>query len=274
MHPNLDPEFATELLRPASQSDDKYSRGTVGFVTGSEKYPGAALLGIEAAFEVGIGMVSYLGPKSVSDLVLSNRPEVVLGIQKANALVLGSGISESGDEAQNENLSLSVGLDLPLVIDAGAISILDLESINSPAIITPHAGEAERLFAQLGHSRKRIDIEANPAGSAWELANLTGKLVLLKGSLSVLALKGEEPIESGPGSPHLATAGTGDVLAGMIGALAAKYVAATGNITNLILRDIALVASQLHSEAAELAAAKGEFGASKIAGAISEAINS
>lgn len=271
MHPELNPDFAIELLAPATPADNKYTRGVVGFVTGSDQYPGAALLGLAAAYELGIGMACYLGPKTVGDLVLSNRPETILGVEKAKVLVVGSGISdfESGEQSQNVLHAASLGL--PLVIDAGALQLLDVTKLQTAAILTPHAGEAQKLFEKLGHPRARKDIEANPTGSAWELAELTGQLVLLKGNISVLALKGHQPIESGPGSTHLATAGTGDLLAGMIGALAAKHIALQKPLTLEAFRDIALLANQLHSEAAELAAAKGKFGASAICEEISVA---
>lgn len=273
MHPNLDPEFALELLAGPNRNDNKYSRGVVGFVTGSQHYPGAALLGLAASYELEVGMACYLGPKYVTDLVLSNRPETILGIERAKALVVGSGVADSETGEQRQNILEASTLGLPMVVDAGALQILDPDSLKAPAVLTPHAGEAERLFEKLGHQRHRKDIEANPTGSAWELAELTGKVVLLKGSISVLALRGEQPIESGPGSIHLATAGTGDVLAGMIGALAAKFVGDSTEITPLVLRDIALLANQLHSEAAELAAKKGRFGASAVCESISEAAN-
>lgn len=272
MHPQLDPEFATRLLQPASSSDTKYTRGTVGFVTGSEKYPGAALLGINAAFELGIGMVRYQGPEQVSNLVLSNRPEVVLGLDRAAVLVLGSGVSDDEQGIQETNLLAARELNLPMVIDAGALQKLDLGEIKSPCILTPHAHEAERLFAKFGHRRLAKDITANPVASAVELSQLVNAVVLLKGSITVLALDGQLPIESGPGSTHLATAGTGDVLAGMIGALAAKHIAHGETLTPLALRDIALLANQLHSEAAEVAAENGKFGASAVCDAISDVL--
>lgn len=271
MHPNLDPEFALKLLAQPTSNDNKYTRGVVGFVTGSEAYPGAALLGLAAAYELAIGMVCYIGPRAVSDFVLSNRPETILGLEKAKVIVVGSGVLDSETGEQRQNILEATTYGVPLVIDAGALQILDVEKLQSPAILTPHAGEAQKLFEKLGHHRIRKDIEANPTASAWELAELTGQVVLLKGNLSVVALKGKPPIESGPGSVHLATAGTGDVLAGMIGALVSKYLASGQEVTLEALRDIALLANQLHSEAAELAAAEGKFGASAVCEAISEA---
>ena len=271
MHPNLDPDFASSLLAEAKASDNKYSRGVVGFVTGSEAYTGAALLGLEAAYQLQIGMACYLGPRKVTDLVLNSRPETITGIEKAKVLVVGSGVADDDSGEQRKNILAAQAQNLPMVIDAGALQLVDFEKLSAPAILTPHAGEAQKLFARLGHSRRSKDIAANPSASAWELAELTGQVVLLKGNISVLALRNHPPIESGPGSVHLATAGTGDVLAGMIGALAAKYVATGMGLTLEILRDIGLLATQLHSEAAELAASRGDYGASAICRAISEA---
>lgn len=270
MHPNLDPDFAAQLLAPPDASSNKYNRGVVGFVTGSNRYPGAAVLGIESAYELGIGMVCYQGPAEVKKLVLSTRPETLMGLEKAKVLVLGSGISDDEQGEQKTNLDIAVSMGLPMVIDAGAIDIIDFDRLTAPSILTPHVKEAERLFLKLGHRRDAKDIAANMSASAQELADLTSQAVLLKGSLSVLAVSSLTPIESGPGSPHLATAGTGDVLAGMIGALMAKF-AVSSTITLSTIRDIALVANQLHSEAAEIAAQRGEFGASAVCKAISDA---
>ena len=271
MHPNLDPDFATELLQPPGTADNKYTRGTVGFVTGSEQYPGAALLGINAAFELGIGMVRYLGPKVVTDLILSNRPEVVPGLDRSKALVVGSGIGHDNQD-QLANIRNATSLGLPLVIDAGGLQLVETNYLKAPAVLTPHALEAERLFSKLGHVRHRKDIEANPIASARELSELTNQVVLLKGSITVIATPSGETIESGPGSVHLATAGTGDVLAGMIGALVAKHLSHATEIDHSTLAQIALVANQLHSEAAEVAASNGEFGASAVCAAISNVV--
>lgn len=272
MHPSVNPDFATELLTPADFLDDKYSRGTVGFVTGSEKYPGAALLGINSAFELGIGMVRYLGPQSVSNFVLGNRPETVLGLDRASALVLGSGITDDEIGEQKANLIAAAGLGLPMVIDAGALQILDLKSITAPAVITPHAAEAQRLLNKLGEDWTKEEVLEQGQEAATILAEQTGLAVLLKGSTSFVAIPGFEPMQSGPGSTHLATAGTGDVLAGMIGTLIAKAIARSLPITTGSLAEIALIANQLHSEAAEWAAARGQFGASAVCDAISSVV--
>lgn len=273
MHPSVDPDFASELLMPATKADSKYTRGTVGFVTGSSKYPGAALLGIEAAYEFGIGMVRYLGPKSVNDLVLSNRPEVVLGLDRANAVVVGSGIAEADASEQQENIAEAMQLAVPMVIDAGALALVDYQSLKAPAVLTPHAIEAAKLYSRLIEPISPEDLEIDPEAVAIKLADITQAVVVLKNNTTFVAMPGFEPVVSGPGSTHLATAGTGDILAGMIGALCAKAVSLDFEMTNGRLAEIAIIANQLHSEAAEIAAAKGEFGASSICKAISEAVN-
>ena len=273
MHPSIDPDFASQLLMPASTADNKYTRGTVGFVTGSQKYPGAALLGIEAAFEFGIGMVRYLGPKVVSDLVLSNRPEVVLGLDRASVLVVGSGIAESEAGEQIMNIQSALELKVPMVIDAGALSLVDFKDVQSSAVLTPHAIEAAKLYSRLVEPITVDELELDPNAVAIKLAEVTGAVVMLKNNISRVAMPGFEPVESGPGSTHLATAGTGDVLAGMIGALGAKAVSLGYELTQGRFAEIAIIANQLHSEAAEIAAARGEFGATSVCRAISEAVS-
>ena len=271
MHPSVNPDFANRLLRPPGPLDDKYSRGVVGFVTGSQKYPGAALLGINAAFELGIGMVCYQGPKEIVQFVLNNRPEVVIGLDRCQSLVLGSGI-EGHESEQVDEVVRQTQRNLPMVIDAGALQLVDFEKLKSPAVLTPHFPEAIKLLKKFDRTFTKEEIEQDPAGAASLLSDLTGQVILLKGSITQIAISGFEPIESGPGSAYLATAGTGDVLAGMIGALLAKAVSEKINLTVGVAAEIALIATQIHSEAAEIAAGKGRFGASAVAEAISEAI--
>ena len=263
-------ELSQLLLSHPNPNDSKYSRGTVGFVTGSEKYPGAALLGINSAFELGIGMVRYLGPKSVTNLVLSNRPEVVPGLGESQALVVGSGISKDEPLDQVENLRTAFVSGLPMVIDAGAMNQVDFSKLRSVAILTPHHGEARWLLARFGVELDRGEIAANPALVAGNLANLTGQVVLLKGHVSFIAAPGLEPISTEPGSVHLATAGTGDILAGIIGAFLAIAAAKKIEIDQANLIQIALIANSIHSQAAELAASNGHFGASAVCEALSE----
>ena len=266
----LDKQLKSQLLSAPKSTDDKYSRGVVGFFTGSQKYPGAALLGIEAAFEAEIGMVCYDGPQAIRGLILTQRPEVVLGLERADSLVVGSGF-DLGDDAGRTQLQDLAKLAKPKVIDAGALEVVDFSELVSIGILTPHLAEAKRLANRLGMGAKDLDSDA--AQLASKLAEATGQVVMLKGNLTHLAAPGYKHIVSGPGSTHLATAGTGDVLAGLIGALLARLTKFQIEINFEIAIALSALANQLISTAAEIAASRGEFGASRVAAAISEAIS-
>ena len=88
-------EHAAGVLRMPTASDDKYSRGVLGVRTGSERYPGAAVLGVEAAHRTGLGMVRYLGPERPAALVLARRPETVTADGRVQAWLIGSGTDAS-----------------------------------------------------------------------------------------------------------------------------------------------------------------------------------
>src|SRR6185312_9288269 len=85
------PGQAARWIAVPGPGDDKYARGVVGFVTGSAPYPGAAVLGVEAAARTGVGMIRYLGPGRATRLVLQRRPEAVTVDGRVQAWVLGSG---------------------------------------------------------------------------------------------------------------------------------------------------------------------------------------
>ena len=82
---------AARVLRRPTAPDDKYSRGVLGIRTGSDQYPGAAVLGVEAAWRTGLGMVRYLGPSVPTSLVLQRRPETVTADGRVQAWLIGSG---------------------------------------------------------------------------------------------------------------------------------------------------------------------------------------
>lgn len=251
------PELAQYLRRPTA-SDDKYSRGVVGFITGSEQYPGAAILGVTAAMRTGIGMVRYLGPRSVGELLLQTRPEAVLSDGRAQAWVFGSGIATDtpGSAYLQEHFEVAE----LAVVDAGAIELLDLKGRTGLAVLTPHAGELARL---LGVTRE--EVLANPENSATLAAVATDCVVLLKGNTSFIASPDGEVREISGLAAALSTAGTGDVLAGILGALlAANHDAAVEGA----FIDLIELAVQLHSDAAELASASGPVAALDVAEAI------
>lgn len=262
--------LSTVLRRPAAE-DDKYSRGVVGFVTGSTEFPGAAILGVTAAIRTGVGMVRWLGPNSVGNLVIEVRPEVVLQDGRAQAWVLGSGVGADPDAEQGLNVSRVASMPGYSVIDAGALDILNFSKIRTKAILTPHAGEASRLLEKLGHQVSRTKIEAEPIQAALHLSQLTGQVILLKGSISTVATPAGETWQSPPSNPALATAGSGDVLAGILGALIASNFERLES-QELSLELLARAGVILHSKAADLAAEAGPVAALDIAESVRQVV--
>ena len=268
------------LLLPApTATDTKYSRGTVGFVTGSETYPGAALLGIAGAQATAVGFVRYVGPPRVADLILVNAPEVVVAEDLASsgpaqAWVLGSGVGGRTD-AQLANIRSVLERYSVAVVDAGALDLIGEVALaaDSNLLLTPHQGELCKLLNRLNPARfwhpEQLDQPALAFEAASEAAQQTGQTVLLKGSITVVVAANGEHVEVGPNSPWLATAGTGDVLAGVIGGIAAQ----NPEIAAKNWLDIARLAVELHSAAAELAHEKGTVTASSVASAVSQAVS-
>ena len=149
---------AGRALRMPTDDDDKYSRGVLGVRTGSDAYPGAAVLGVEAAWRTGLGMVRYLGPPHPSSLVLARRPETVTADGRVQAWLIGSGTDAAQrTDAETAALRATLAGDLPVVVDAGALDL----AVGAPAprIVTPHAREHARLRSALG-----LDPDASAAG--------------------------------------------------------------------------------------------------------------
>ncbi len=220
---------AARVLRRPTAHDDKYSRGVVGLRTGSARYPGAAMLGVEAAWRTGTGMVRYLGPERAQDLVLQRRPETVTADGRVQAWVIGSGTDAAErDAAETAALRGILNDDLPVVVDAGALDLV--VGATAPVIVTPHARELDRLRADLGLSRTDADDDAREDDAreeaALETAAAFGGVVLLKGATTIVATADGWIRRVSAGTPWLATAGTGDVLAGVLGAVTAGAVAA------------------------------------------------
>lgn len=259
----------SEFIRAPLASDDKYSRGVLGFITSSEAFPGAALLGITAAMRTGVGLARYLGPTQVSDLVLQVRPEIVLQDGRAQAWVVGSGVPVDNQE-QAARINRVVAEKNLVVVDAGALQIIDFENCIATCVLTPHAGEAAVLLASLGKTIARSEIEADPIAAAILISKLTGQLTVLKGNRTVIA-QGERSYQFDPAPAVLAIAGSGDVLAGIIGAMLA------GNTQDILsgesdLFDVVKAAITLQAKAAELAAKNSTVVALDIAEAVGRVI--
>lgn len=238
------------MLRVPVASDDKYSRGVVGLRTGSEAYPGAAVLGVEAAWRTGTGMVRYLGPEAASRLVLARRPETVTADGRVQAWVIGSG-TDAAHRSPEEDAALRRLLDgeEPVVVDAGA---LDLVSVGAaPRLITPHARELGRVRKAAGLSALAVDADdAARTDAVIETARALAVTVLLKGAVTIVATPSGWASRITTGTPWLATAGTGDVLGGVAGA-----VIAGAHATDVEeLGPLAATAAWLHGRAAADAA--------------------
>lgn len=214
----LDREDARVALATPTASDDKYSRGVVGFVTGSAQYPGAAVLGVSAAAFMGVGMIRFRGDDEVAQLVLQRRPEVVCVPGRVDAWVLGSGVDASSRTWHLTTLmreALASGA--PCVLDAGALDLVD--EVSGWALVTPHARELSGMFQRVGREVTVDDIRQHPEAWVSEAATTWNVAVLLKGHRTLLATPdGKTLLEPPNGSEWLSTAGTGDVLAGAIGA--------------------------------------------------------
>lgn len=247
-------------LPTPKKSDHKYRRGVLGCVTGSKQYPGAALLTTSAALSVGIGMVRYFGPNSVKKLVIQNRPEVVIQSGKVDAYLLGSGIPNRKSLFRSISLKMANRTNLPKVLDAGALYLTGKS--NSLTIITPHIGELAGLL--------RVDtsqIESDPIFYALDAARRFNVTVLLKGNKTIVANE-NRVIQLPEATSWLATAGTGDILAGILGALLALN---HGAITSENLVELGATASYIHAQSA-LASSSGPIDAQKMIDHISTVV--
>lgn len=240
------------LLPTPSPTAHKYTRGVVGVRAGSRQYPGAALLAVAGAASGLTGMVRYVGP--AAETVKTRFPEVV-GAGQVQSWVVGPGGGEDADQQLAEALADGV----PTVIDAAALPYA-ARAAHRRAVLTPHAGE---LAALLGVDRARV--EASPLAHARRAARELDDVVLLKGRHTVIAAPDGSTRINTTGTPWLATAGSGDVLAGLIGALLAA---------GLDTLDAASVGAWLHGAAATLAADGGPVVAREVAGAVPTVVRS
>lgn len=263
------PPAAVEALRPDDVSsllprprgrDHKYTRGVVGVRAGSGRYPGAAFLSVAGASCGLAGMVRFVGDAAVADRVRAVHPEVV-GDGRVQAWVVGPG---GGDEAGRE-LEAVLDDDVPVVVDADALAALPVPTASRggalpvPAVLTPHAGELAGMTGA-----ERADVEARPLHHVRAAAERWQCVVLLKGRRTLVARPGGDVRVTTTGVPWLATAGAGDVLSGVVGALLAA---------GLTPYDAASVGSWVHGAAATLAAGDGPIVAGDLARALPHALH-
>ena len=245
--------------------DDKYSRGVLGVITGSADYPGAAVLGVEAALRTGVGMVRYLGAERASEFVLRRRPEAVTAAGRVQAWLVGSGMdAATRDSTTAKRLDDALAEGLPTVIDAGALDLL--HKATGPVIITPHFRELARIVGAMPD-----EIAADPATWAARSAEKLGVTVLLKGHETFVASPDGTRLVATSTTAWLATAGTGDALGGILGALAATHSAAVA-ADGAALARLAATASVIHGLAAQRASNGGPFTVLDLAANVSPVI--
>jgi hydroxyethylthiazole kinase-like uncharacterized protein yjeF len=232
--------FATvELLRAIprrSESDNKYTAGHVLVVGGSRGFTGAPCLSALAAMRADAGYVTVAAPQSTlpvfeqrlleavkrplpddAGLVAVRSADVVLELAaKASALALGPGLGR-GQGPQELVRRLLAELELPIVVDADALFELEPADWAGPRVLTPHEGELARLLG-----RTSEEIAAHRVASVREAVERFGCVVVLKGPDTLVAAPDRGLIVCALGLPSLATAGTGDVLTGIVSAFLAK----------------------------------------------------
>lgn len=254
------PDTAARHIAVPIETDDKYSRGVLGVVTGSDRYPGAAVLGVEAALRTGVGMVRYLGPNRASELVLQRRPETVTTNGRVQAWVLGSGQDPADRDRETlRRLSDAASQNVPLVLDGGALDFH--HRATGPVVITPHFRELARV-----QGVPLEQIAADPAEAAARAAHDLGVTVLLKGHTTYVAGPGTW-LSAASAPSWLATAGAGDALAGILGALLATHASEIAADATMLAR-LAATASVIHGLAATRASGGGPLTIMDLASAI------
>jgi NAD(P)H-hydrate epimerase len=266
----LEESAVRALLPPRRPDSHKGTYGHVLVVAGSPGKTGAAALAALGALRGGAGLVTVAARADCLRDILAHAPEVMglalpghgaLGTTDLDALldaatgkaalVVGPGL-ELGEDSRAVLLALLSQLECPVVLDADGLNALQghvepLLRVRAGLVLTPHPGEMARLLG-----RSTADVQADRLGAARTLARQTGAVVVLKGARSVVS-RPDGRVDLNPsGNPGMATGGTGDVLAGLIGALLAQGVP---------LGDAALIGTHVHGLAGDLAArANGQLG--------------
>lgn len=245
-----------------SDETAKHNRGKLLIIGGSARIPGALILAARAALRSGCGTVRVAAPKSVAlqigvavpELFIIPLPEsedgnIAKGTMKllkaqfesCQAVVLGPGLDED-DDSDALAREIIEACPLPMVIDAQALIALGekLKTGDAPRILTPHDAEFKAVSAaEVGEDR---------AQTASDFAQRVGATLVLKGHQTLISTPEETPIENESGTRALGTAGSGDVLAGIIGSLLAQGLGA---------REAAIWGVYFHAQAGEMLAKDG-----------------
>lgn len=216
-----------EMIKPIIHKRPKYShKGTYGhalLIAGSEGKTGAAILGAKSCLRTGVGLLSVKLPQSAWTPLQASLPEAMIHtddkLDAFNAIGVGPGLSTS-DEAQRLVRHVIQDTHVPMVMDADALNILSenktwLQFLPPKTILTPHPKEFERLFGKTSNSFERLELQR-------EMALKHGIIIVLKGANTSVAMPNGTVFFNSTGNPGMATAGSGDVLTGMILSLLAQ----------------------------------------------------
>lgn len=229
-----DAQNTLDLIPPIPKNAHKGTKGTALLIAGSFGMAGAAVFSARAAYRSGAGLVMVCAPESIYSVLSQAVPEAVFEfsdnvskektdafLKKADSVLIGPGIGlEENAGKLVKNILLSVKV--PVIVDADAITYLSrnpeiLKQVNAPVIITPHAGEMARLCG--------ISVESiinNPIKTAQQFSDEYGVITVLKGAYTCIAVPFDTPVINTSGNQGMATAGSGDMLCGIIAAFLAN----------------------------------------------------
>jgi NAD(P)H-hydrate epimerase len=258
-----DMQLAASLLRKRRKYDHKGTFGHALLIAGSKGMVGAAVLASRACLRSGVGLLTSHVPASACDILQSSVPEAMASLdsnqlsvsappdhlQKYRAVGIGCGIgtSQSAVSCLEKLLELWSG---PLVLDADALNILAenrqlISMLPANSILTPHPGEFERLFGSTLNSLERLQLLR-------EKARALGVFIILKTAQSAIAAPDGNCYFNSTGNPGMATAGSGDVLTGILtGLLAQQYPPLHACLLGVYLHGLAgdLAAAECGAEA-------------------------
>lgn len=259
-------EYVAQHIRPREADSHKGTYGTLLTVCGSYGMAGAALLCARGALRSGVGLLRAAVPQSVYPLLVEAIPEAVFhpvaeqdgcfsadavsalteALATADAVAVGCGMGRGEGQRLVVRHILSHST-VPVILDADGINavtphILEEETRTAPLILTPHPGEMARLMGL-----SVAEVQADRVAVACRLARQTGAVVVLKGHHTIIAAPDGTVMENPTGNSGMATGGSGDVLAGIVGSLVAQ---------GLSPYEAAVCGVYLHGMAGDLAAAK------------------
>ena len=263
----------------------KYQRGVLGLIAGSEKYPGAAQLTAKAAVQAGVGLLRTYVPREIARYLATHTPEAVPLTEeqvaealsqarrhlhgrgaKISAWAIGPGIDAS--QQPSEVIANVFTSRQPAVIDASGLEIVPAGPSEQPRVLTPHAKELRMLLRRAGITVTAQDIAEEPQKWTRWAALAYNAVVLLKGPTNYIVEPGGHTLLVCHSSPKLATAGSGDVLTGILGTLLSDSsltgVEGTAAVSNQRLLELTACAAVIHGELGRVAAQNATVSASRL----------